>query len=92
MSILSIFKKNKPESILEYVHDNRGVLWDNIKLFKENLVLHDDAVAHHTSEMNELMPVSHHLKDGLYTREIFMPKDTVVVSFIHKQNHPSFFL
>ena len=42
--------------------------------------------------MDELMPVKHHLKDGLYTREIFMPKNSLVVSFIHKQSHPSFFL
>ena len=38
------------------------------------------------------MPLNHRLKDGLYTREIFMPKGTLVVSFIHKQSHPSFFL
>jgi len=92
MGILSIFKKKRPEDILGYVHENRGVLWENIKLFKERLVSHDEAVVHHTPEMDKLMPVSHHLKDGLYTREIYMPKGTLVVSFIHKQNHPSFFL
>ena len=90
MGILSIFKKKRPEDILGYVHENRGVLWENIKLFKERLVSHDEAVVHHTPEMDKLMPVSHHLKDGLYTREIYMPKGTLVVSFIHKQNHPSF--
>ena len=42
--------------------------------------------------MAKLAPLKHDFSDGLYTREIFMPKGTVVVSFIHKQNHPSFFL
>ena len=94
MGILSIFRKrkNKPENILEYVHQNRGLLWENINTFKENVLVHNGSVKHHTPEMEKLMPVTHHLKDGLYTREIFMPKGTLVVSFIHKQNQPSFFL
>jgi hypothetical protein len=94
MSILSIFrkKKNTPENILQYVHQNRGLLWENINTFKENVLLHNGSVKHHTPEMEKMMPVTHYLKDGLYTREIFMPKGTLVVSFIHKQNHPSFFL
>jgi len=94
MGILSIFKrkKNKPEEILDYVHQNRGLLWENINEFKEKLIAHEGTVKHHTPEMEKMMPVNHHLKDGLYTREIFMPKGTLVVSFIHKQNHPSFFL
>lgn len=94
MSILSIFrkKKNTPENILQYVHQNRGLLWENINTFKENVLSHNGSVKHHTPEMEKMMPVTHYLKDGLYTREIFMPKGTLVVSFIHKQNHPSFFL
>ena len=42
--------------------------------------------------MNEMFPLKHNLQDGLYTREILMPKGCLVVSFIHKQNHPSFFM
>ena len=82
MGILSLFKrkKNKPENILEHVHKHRGVLWENIRLFKEGLISHEDSVVHHTPEMDEVMPVNHHLKDGLYTREIFMPKGMLVVS------------
>ena len=33
-----------------------------------------------------------HIEGGLYTRELFMPKDSVVISMIHKQQHPSFLL
>jgi hypothetical protein len=78
--------------ILKYVHENRGILWDKIATFNEQLMSFSATAIHGTEEMQEQFPVTHHLEDGLYTREIFMPKGTVVVSFIHKQNHPSFFL
>ena len=78
--------------ILKYVHENRGILWDKIATFNEQLMSVSATAIHGTEEMQDQFPVTHHLEDGLYTREIFMPKGTVVVSFIHKQNHPSFFL
>jgi hypothetical protein len=83
---------HKEEDVLKYVHQNRGILWEKIAEFKNQLVTLETAVQHGTEEMEELMPLKHDFSDGLYTREIFMPKGTVVVSFIHKQNHPSFFL
>jgi hypothetical protein len=86
------YKKNSPELLLNYVHKNRGLLWENIETFRNQLSKIDGAVEHNTDEMQESFPVIHDLKDGLYTREIFMPKGSLVVSFIHKQNHPSFFL
>ena len=89
MGLLSIFKrkKKKPENVLQYVHQNRGLLWENISVFKDTILQHGGSVRNHTPEMEELMPVEHNLQDGLYTREIFMPKGTLVVSYIHKQNH-----
>lgn len=33
-------------------------------------------------------PVTHRFTPGLYIREIFMPKDTLIVSAIHKYEHP----
>lgn len=86
------YKKNSPELLLNHVHENRGLLWENIETFRNQLSKIDGAVEHSTDEMQESFPVIHDLKDGLYTREIFMPKGSLVVSFIHKQNHPSFFL
>jgi len=83
---------HKEEDVLKYVHQNRGILWEKIAAFREQLVTLETAVQHGTEGMAELMPLKHDFSDGLYTREIFMPKGTVVVSFIHKQNHPSFFL
>tara|TARA_R110000803_G_scaffold21209_6_gene53608 strand:+ start:4336 stop:4860 length:525 start_codon:yes stop_codon:yes gene_type:complete len=94
MGLFDLFKKKKenPEHILKNVHKNRGLIWANIRMFKESLLEIDNCVVAGTKEMNEMFPVKHHLEDGLYTREVFMPKDSLVVSFIHKQNHPSFFL
>lgn len=91
-TIKSLFKKEGDEKILEYVHQNRGILWEKIATFKELLTSVEGSVKHGDKMMDELFPVKHHIKDGLYTREIFMPKGSIVVSFIHKQNHPSFFL
>jgi len=83
---------HKEEDVLKYVHQNRGILWERIAAFKKQLGTLETAVQHGTEGMAELMPLKHDFSDGLYTREIFMPKGAVVVSFIHKQNHPSFFL
>lgn len=95
MGFLSLFKKKKetyPENILRYVAENRGHLWEKIAAFNEQLQLVGVAVTAHTKEMDEQFPTKHHFSDGLYTREVFMPKGSLVVSFIHKQNHPSFFM
>jgi len=32
-------------------------------------------------------PVTHHFAPGLYAREIFLPKDAIVVGKIHKHSH-----
>ena len=93
MRLLSLFKKKeKPEKVLEYVHNNRGILWEKIAEFNEQLQCIAGAVVAQSEGMDEQFPTTHHFKNGLYTREIFMPKGSLVVSFIHKQNHPSFFM
>jgi len=95
MGVLGFFKKKEeeaPVNLLRLIDINRGVLWEAISEFKENLQAINGAVNHHTDEMEKTFPVKHHLKDGLYTREVFMPKGSLVVSFIHLTNHPSFFM
>jgi hypothetical protein len=94
MGILSLFKrkKEKPEDLLKLIDVNRGLLWEAISDFKESIQSVVGSVNHHTPEMDEQFPITHHLKDGLYTREVLMPKGSLVVSFIHKTNHPSFFM
>lgn len=102
-SITSLFKKKEEpifvldESILLDVHKYRGLLWEKISQFQEQLGGLDTAVSHTVGEeqsegMVDAFPLKHDLNNGLYTREVFMPKGSVVVSFIHKQDHPSFVL
>tara|TARA_B110000902_G_scaffold105119_1_gene124269 strand:- start:773 stop:1288 length:516 start_codon:yes stop_codon:yes gene_type:complete len=85
-------KLSNPESVLDYVNQNTGLLWERINEFKKAIVLAKGVVLHHTEEMQETFPLKHHIKDGIYTREVFMPKGMLVVSYIHKTNHPSFFM
>jgi hypothetical protein len=94
MGILSLFKqkKDRPEDLLKFIDLNRGILWEAIDEFKRTLIGIDGSVVHNTAEMQEAFPLIHHIQDGLYTREVFMPKGSLVVSFIHLTNHPSFFL
>ncbi len=94
MGILNLFKrkKEKPEDLLKFIDLNRGILWEAIDEFKHTLIGIDGSVVHNTKEMQQAFPLVHHIKDGLYTREVFMPKGSLVVSFIHLTNHPSFFL
>jgi hypothetical protein len=80
------------EEILHNIHTERGLLWESIEDLQVALGGLDETTHHHTEAMQALMPVTHHLENGMYTREIFMPKGQLVVSFIHKQNHPSFFM
>jgi hypothetical protein len=78
--------------ILEQITSHTGMLWERIAEFRQQIKIVPGALEHHTPEMEEVMPLKHHIKDGVYTREIFMPKGMVVISFIHKTNHPSFFM
>ena len=80
------------EEILHHVHTQRGLLWESIEDLQKALGKVDETIKHHTEEMEANFPVTHHIENGMYTRELFMPKGAFVVSFIHKQNHPSFFL
>jgi len=41
---------------------------------------------------NEVCPLKHSFSDGMYVREIFIPKGMVVVGKIHKHQHPNFLM
>ena len=85
-------KLSNPEYVLEYINQNRGLLWDKIKDFKSIITSTEGVVLNHTEEMDNMCPLKHHIEDGIYTRELFMPKGFLGVSYIHKTNHPSFFM
>lgn len=82
----------KESEILEIVGNYDGLIWEKINAFKNIIQSLDGSINHHTKQMEEAMPLKHHIKNGIYTREVFMPKGMIVVSFIHMQDHPSFFL
>jgi len=72
------------EEILLSINKNRGLLWENIKVFIDRLKAHENGVVRGTKAGDELFPLKHHFAGGLYTREIFMPKGTIIASLIHK--------
>ena len=41
---------------------------------------------------SEVCPLTHTFTDGMYVRQIFMPKGMLIVSKIHKYEHPYFIL
>jgi hypothetical protein len=83
--------------VLRSIPQGTGMLWDKIAEFKNQLASVEGAMKHssgteQSDEMKEVFPLTHHLSNGLYTREVFVPKGHLIVSMIHKQNHPSFLL
>lgn len=41
---------------------------------------------------NNLCPLKHSFSDGIYVREIFIPKGTMLTGKIHKHAHPNFLM
>ena len=86
-----------PIEMLGSIATYRGVLWEKIEQFSEMLkemegVMEHKAGTTQSVEMEKTFPLRQHLEGGLYTREVFVPKDSFLVSMIHKQAHPSFLL
>ena len=82
-------KEDKEAEVLYIINEYRGILWERIEQFKDVLLKANGVVKHHTKEMEDMFPLTHHIDNGMYTRTVKMPKGSLVVSFIHKQNHPS---
>tara|TARA_R110002051_G_scaffold151019_2_gene223580 strand:- start:902 stop:1429 length:528 start_codon:yes stop_codon:yes gene_type:complete len=85
------------QDVLSSIILKRGMLWEKIEEFNQNIKALEGAVSHKVGnpqeeEMKAVFPLKQHIEGGLYTRELFMPKDSVIVSMIHKQQHPSFLL
>jgi len=86
-----------PIQLISEIPAHRGLIWENIDVFQKKLRGFEEAMCHEvgtpqSEEMKEVFPLKQHIEGGLYTRELFMPKGSVVVSMIHKQQHPSFLL
>jgi hypothetical protein len=83
--------------ILRGISTGTGLLWDEIENFKNQLIATGKVAVHKAGtpqgeELKKVYPLKQHLEGGLYTRELFMPAGNIVISMVHKQNHPSFLL
>ena len=83
--------------VLNSIVLNRGLMWEKIEEFQQQLItlegtLHHQAGNPQSKELKEICPLKQHIEGGLYTRELFMPKGSIIVSMIHKQQHPTFLL
>lgn len=54
----------------------------------EARILEAGGAVQHAGEVLDFIPVTHRFTPGLYVREIFMPKGTVLTSRTHKTEHP----
>ena len=94
---MQLKETNIAEQVLGSIPAIRGMMWEKIKEFQNKLnelegVLNPEPGEQREEGWDKYFPLKQHLEGGLYTRELFMPKGSVVVSMIHKQNHPSFLL
>jgi len=84
--------------LLHELNNERGLLWEKIELLSDAMIDGVDGCVNHiagteqSNEMKKIYPLKQHIEDGLYTRELFMPKGSLIISMIHKHNHPSFLL
>lgn len=86
-----------PIQLIADIPLRRGVMWEKIAEFENQLKDIEGAMSHtagdpQSEEMKKVFPLKQHIEGGLYTREIHMPAGSLVISMIHKQQHPSFLL
>jgi hypothetical protein len=86
-----------PIQLMEGINAYRGAMWEKIAEFGEQMKSLDGYLKHKagtpmSKEMEEVFTLNQTLEGGLYTRELFMPAGELVISMIHKQQHPSFLL
>jgi|TARA_R100001369_G_scaffold2958_9_gene9703 hypothetical protein len=85
------------KAVLGEISNRRGMMWEKIAEFQEQVNKVEGVIVHKAGEERTEIeeyytPLKQTLEGGLYTRELFMPKGAVIVSMIHKQQHPSFLL
>lgn len=85
------------EQVLGEVTSKKGLLWEKIAQFQSQIEEIEGVLTHKAGEtqsdgLKKLAPLKHTFEGGLYTRTMYMPKGSIIVSMIHKQKHPSFLL
>lgn len=86
-----------PIQLISEIPARRGLMWEKIAQFQTQLQEMQGCLTHkagdtQSEEMKAVLPLKQTLEGGLYTRELFMPQGSLIVSMIHKQQHPSFLL
>ena len=84
----------KDKHTLEYIEKTRQFR-DSIMEFEQKIVSMPESYGDPNNPgqdevANKINPLKHTFADGLYIREIFMPKDQLFTTGIHKQEHPYF--
>jgi hypothetical protein len=59
---------------------------------QERICEHPEALIGDSPEYLAKCPLTHTFADGIYIRSIFLPKDMIFVTKIHKKTHPYFIL
>jgi len=65
---------------------------DQITSLQEVLMNTKDKRVFKGKDLVNITPLKHSFSDGIYTREMFLPKDTFAIGKIHKFNHTWFLL
>tara|TARA_Y100000114_G_scaffold155520_1_gene179913 strand:- start:560 stop:1081 length:522 start_codon:yes stop_codon:yes gene_type:complete len=89
----SLVKQEYTLEQLEHVERFRELIME----FEEQLVnlpgsYGDPKTPGQNKVANKINPLKHTFADGLYIREIFMPKGQIISTGIHKKEHPYFIL
>tara|TARA_R110002012_G_scaffold19948_6_gene71126 strand:+ start:5104 stop:5613 length:510 start_codon:yes stop_codon:yes gene_type:complete len=86
-----------PVKMLTDVAQSGGLLWERIANFKEHISSLPGALTHKAGEpqsegLKKYAPLKHTFEGGLYTRQLSLPKGQLIISLIHKHQHPTFLL
>lgn len=65
---------------------------DQITSLQEVLMNTSDNRVFKGKDLANITPLKHSFSDGIYTREMFLPKDTFAIGKIHKLDHTWFLL
>tara|TARA_B100001093_G_C26858993_1_gene1028959 strand:- start:5292 stop:5804 length:513 start_codon:yes stop_codon:yes gene_type:complete len=84
--------KKKLEEIQQIDHFRKTMMLFEKQILEIDGSYGDPENPGRSKELNKINPLKHTFADGLYIREIFMPKGQIISTGIHKKEHPYFVL
>jgi hypothetical protein len=84
--------KKKLEEIQQIDHYRKTIMLFEKQILEIDGSYGDPEKPGRSKELNKINPLKHTFADGLYIREIFMPKGQIISTGIHKKKHPYFVL